>query len=151
MEEESYSEENASIQREIPYTSGLRSVIRKIEGQIPTTASNILDTATHFFREWTERGRSESYEYFLRCYRVWMTQPLPDGVEQAPSDFSVWQGYMFNESWRAFARDVLAIITIPCAEVQNERCFSLKRYIIGKHSTRTGSDLLTARARLPME
>jgi hypothetical protein len=59
-----------------------------------------------------------------------------------------WNAAKKASERKSLANLVLAFMTIPLAEVDNERIFSLKSDIIGIHATGPRTELLHARARI---
>ena len=148
LEEECGEEEEISDSPTIFYEGELRETIIEEEKDIPHDNTNILEVATDFFRNW--RGY-DGRDGLLRCFQEWMMGPIPDFAQTADTDIEMWETYMFSDHWREFAKECIAIITTPCSEVHNERCFSLKRHVIGRYSVRSSPDLITARTRILME
>jgi hypothetical protein len=55
---------------------------------------------------------------------------------------------MKSSKWKLLADLALVLMTMPLADVHNERVFSLKCDVIGDHGTRHNSELLRAPARI---
>ena len=112
-----------------------------------------MSVAVDFFQDLKRRGVPCEMELseLARLYSDWINKELPDVMRFVNSDRDCWQSLMHDPALRPFAQLARMLVSLPCAEVANERCFSVKRYIVGKCATRTSPELLTARARLAMD
>ena len=151
-EEESWSDSDVDIQ--IQYNGELESLILEQSKDAPEFGKvNILDIGRRFLETWVERT-GESQEVMAQlwtAYMSWLNEPLaPEIALTDMRDADLWQAVMFIPQLRAFASVARKVVTFPCSEALNERCFSIKKFIVGKHGIRSSADLVTARARLAM-
>lgn len=151
-EEESWSDSDVDIQ--IQYNGELqRLILDQSKDALEFGKGNILDIGRRFLETWVERT-GESQEVMAQlwaAYMSWLNEPLaPEIALTDMRDADLWQAVMFIPQLKAFASVARKVVTFPCSEALNERCFSLKKFIVGKHGIRSSADLVTARARLAM-
>ena len=113
---------------------------------------DIMEIAREYFTD-RARGsddRTQDGSEMFNSFREWMNLSNVDATEDDGSAFDYWQDLMYSPKSSAFAKIARSLVSIPCAEVANERCFSVKRRIVGRHSTTTSAELLTARTRIAL-
>jgi hypothetical protein len=59
-----------------------------------------------------------------------------------------WNILKGSSEWKSLADLTLVLMTMPLAEADNQRIFSLKTEIVGIHDTRANTERLHARARI---
>ena len=113
---------------------------------------DIMRAAEDFFRKRdTGPGHIDDIASKLFTqFEAWMNMPPSDVPERAANAFDYWQGLMYSPEMKPFATIARSLVSIPCAEVANERCFSIKRRIVGRNAVRTSPELLTARTRIAL-
>jgi hypothetical protein len=99
---------------------------------------------------WTEELIAECIGQFAR----WIRTPPRDQafVSVARLDqFCFWACLGTSSHWSALKDYADLIMSLPAAETENERVFSIRKYIIGDRSGRSKNDLVVARVRSKME
>jgi hypothetical protein len=62
-----------------------------------------------------------------------------------------WTALGSSSQWNVLRDDALVLLTLPVAEVENERAFSIRKYVTGDRGGRSKNDIVTARVRTRME
>jgi hypothetical protein len=60
----------------------------------------------------------------------------------------VWVGLGTSKRWDVLREFAQLVLSLPAAETENERLFSVRKYVVGDRGGRTKNDLVTARVRM---
>jgi hypothetical protein len=60
----------------------------------------------------------------------------------------IWVGLGTAKRWDVLREFAQLVLSLPAAETENERLFSVRRYVVGDRGGRTKSDLVTPRVRI---
>jgi hypothetical protein len=60
----------------------------------------------------------------------------------------LWRALGFAAPWSALAEFAGLLVSLPIAETENERFFSIRRYVVGGRGGRTKNEVVTARVRI---
>jgi hypothetical protein len=99
--------------------------------------------------QWNDQQREKCLEQFLR----WVDQSIDEKVMVPARNLSppaFWIAVGTSCRWAELAEYAEIILSLPASEAENERTFSVRKYIVGDRGGRTQNDLLTARVRLRM-
>lgn len=116
----------------------------------------IIDVGSKVLEKWSEEEGFDENEtkYIKSKYVEWMsdlTSRIIEEVSIAPENgYIFWSKMATINGWPIFAKIAAILVNIPAAEVENERIFSVKRNIVGKHSIRSKPVTITARTRVIM-
>jgi hypothetical protein len=99
---------------------------------------------------WNDGLIGKCFEQFAR----WIQLPADDEtfvlVSHLPQ-FLFWGSLGTSTLWAALKDYADLIISLPAAETENERVFSVRKHVIGDRNGRSKNDLVTARVRTRME
>lgn len=87
-------------------------------------------------------------------YVQWLSYLTNDIVEEfdqnSDNEYIFWMKMTTIKGWPIFSKMASIISNIPASEIENERIYSVKRNIIGKHAVRLKPVTITARTRVIM-
>jgi hypothetical protein len=74
------------------------------------------------------------------------------GSSKADTEANQLYGTMMDQCPNKALKDFAdLVLSLPAAEAENERIFSIRKYVVGERGGRSKSDLVTARVRTRME
>lgn len=87
-------------------------------------------------------------------YVQWLSYLTNDIVEEfdqnSDNGYIFWMKMATIKGWPIFSKMASIISNIPASEIENERIYSIKRNIIGKHAVRLKPVTITSRTRVIM-
>lgn len=117
---------------------------------------DITQTGSKVIEKWAtlEGFNAEEVQNIKEKYINWLSELSNRYAEEAAKNSNnsyIYWAYMATiNGWPKFAKLASIISNIPASEVENERIFSIKRNIVGKHSVRSKPVTITARTRVIM-
>jgi hypothetical protein len=96
---------------------------------------------------WPENKRQDCLTQLAYWGRVELSNPeIHAGDDLSPPVY--WMVMETKRSWLILAEYAQVLMSLPIAETENERTFSVRKYIVGDRGGMAKNDLITARVRL---
>jgi hypothetical protein len=87
-----------------------------------------------------------------REFAAWLACDLNDPQFELHRDVGThvfWT--VLGQDWEVLREFAPILLSIPASEVENERTFSIRKYVVGDRGARSKNDLVTARIRLRLK
>jgi hypothetical protein len=89
-----------------------------------------------------------------RQWAEWLAIPILDQRFRDAIDLPgllFWNVIATSSRWRVPGEYASIVVSLPTSEAENERTFSIRKYVIGKRGARSKNDLVVARIRAKLE
>jgi hypothetical protein len=99
---------------------------------------------------WDTAKTQKCRDQFSHWVATSITAPCFAHVIDQPTSL-LWNCLGKSDLWGVLKDYAGVVVSLPVAETENERIFSIRKYVVGDRGGRTKNDLVTARVRTRME
>jgi hypothetical protein len=110
----------------------------------------------NLIRDYGERSEWDS-DKILECqdqFAIWLSTGLLDSSLQNAEHLKpplFWTAIGTSSRWTQLKEFAEVVMSLPASETENERVFSVRKYVIGDRGAKSKNDLVTARVRTRLE